>query len=289
MSIINSVLKVFVGDKKKKDLKILQPIVNKVRLFENEISLLSNDELRAKTIYFKQKIADGTKEYTLKIKELNDEAYRLQVNDVLAIDLKAENPEIVAMFKNNDVSRTSTSAEDLYFTGYSIDRHGNIRIPYIGDLNVLGYTEKEVREKIESELSKFLKNPEKVFVSVKLGGVKFLVTGEVSSPGTINLAQNQVSIVEAIANAGEITALGNRKEVTVIRKTLDGVKKYKLDFTSISVFESENFYIQPNDIIYVAPLKQKSWGTGTSGFETFSTVVTALSFIVSSVLLVKNL
>jgi polysaccharide export outer membrane protein len=116
-----------------------------------------------------------------------------------------------------------------------------------------------------------------------------VVTGEVGSPGTINLMQNQVSIVDALANAGEITPLGNRANVTIIRKTLDGVKKYHLDLTNVDVFNSKYFYIQPNDIIYVAPLKQKSWGTGTTGFQTFSTVVTILSFIVSSVLLVKNL
>jgi len=128
-----------------------------------------------------------------------------------------------------------------------------------------------------------------VFVTVKLAGINFIVTGEVGSPGTINLAQNQVSIIDAIANAGEISQLGNREDVTLIRKTLDGVKKYKLDLTKIEIFESENFYIQPNDIIYVAPLKQKAWGTGTTGLQTFSTVVTVLSFLVSSVLLVKNI
>jgi polysaccharide export outer membrane protein len=77
--------------------------------------------------------------------------------------------------------------------------------------------------------------------------------------------------------------------VLLIRKTLDGVKKYSMDLTKIDIFESENFYVQPNDIIYVSPLKQKSWGTGTTGLQSFSTVVTVLSFLVSSVLLVKNL
>ena len=178
---------------------------------------------------------------------------------------------------------------DCYFTGYSIDRHGNIRIPYLGELNVLGYTEKEVREKIETELGKFFKNPELVFITVKLGGISFIVTGEVGSPGTINLSQNQVSIIDAISNAGEINDVGNRSEVTIIRKTLDGVKKYKLDYTKIEVFESDNFYIQPNDIIYVPPLKQKAWGVGTTGMQAFSTAVTVLSFIASTVLLVKNL
>jgi len=224
------------------------------------------------------------------IYKLNNEAYRLQVNDILYIDIKADNSEIVSLFKNETGNTTNSGqGEGLYFTGYSVDRHGNIRIPYIGDLNVLGYTENEVRQKIDGELTKFLKNPDLVFVTVKLAGVRFVVTGEVGSPGTVNLTQNQVTIIDAIANAGEITPLGNRENVTLIRKTLDGVKKYKLDLTKIDVFESENFYIQPNDIVYVAPLKQKSWGTGTTGLQSFSTVVTVLSFLISSVLLVKNL
>jgi len=224
------------------------------------------------------------------IYKLNNEPYRLQVNDILYIDIKAENSNIVSLFKSSGSnSNSQNKGEGLYFSGYTVDRHGNIRIPYIGDLNVLGYTENEVRLKIESELGKFLKNPDLVFVTVKLAGIRFIVTGEVGSPGTINLAQNQVSIIDAVANAGEITQLGNREDVTLIRKTLDGVKKYKINLTNIDVFESENFYIQPNDIIYVAPLKQKAWGTGTTGLQTFSTVVTVLSFLVSSVLLVKNL
>jgi polysaccharide export outer membrane protein len=223
--------------------------------------------------------------------KLNNGPYRLQVNDILYIDIKADNSEIVSMFKstNGNSGNSAKGGESLYYNGYSIDRHGNIRIPYIGEINVLGYTTEEVREKIESELGKYFKNPEQIFVTVKLTGIKFVVTGEVNSPGTINLTQNEVSIVDAIANAGEITAFGNREDVILIRKTIDGVKKYHINLTNMDVFNSENFYIQPNDIVYVSPLKQKSWGTGTTGFQTFSTVVTILSFLVSSVLLVKNL
>jgi polysaccharide export outer membrane protein len=223
--------------------------------------------------------------------KLNNQPYRLQVNDILYIDIKADNPKIVSMFKNveGNSGKSTEGGGNLYFKGYTIDRHGNIRIPYIGEINVLGYTTKEVREKIEMELGKYFKNPEQIFVTVKLTGIKFVVTGEVGSPGTINLAQNEVSIIDAIANAGEITPFGNRENVILIRKTIDGVKKYHLDLTNIDIFNSKYFYIQPNDIVYVAPLKQKSWGTGTTGFQSFSTVVTVLSFLVSSVLLVKNL
>ncbi|MDP3312360.1 MAG: polysaccharide biosynthesis/export family protein [Lutibacter sp.] len=219
----------------------------------------------------------GEPKSNLEIYKLNNEPYRLQVNDVVTIFIKAENKDLVTLFAQGESS------------GYSVDRQGNIRIPYLGDVNVLGYTEKEIREKIEIELTKYIKDTAGVFVTVKLAGINFVVTGEVGSPGTKNLAQNQVSIVDAISNAGEISQLGNKKEVVLIRKSLDGVKKYSLDLTSIDIFNSEHFYIQPNDIIYVAPLKQKSWGTGTNAFQTFSTVVTILSFVVSSVLLVKNI
>ncbi|MDP2069631.1 MAG: polysaccharide biosynthesis/export family protein [Lutibacter sp.] len=220
------------------------------------------------------------------ITKLNSEPYRLQVNDILYIDIKAENQELVTLFKN---SAGGGGAGGLYYSGYTIDSHGNIRIPYIGEVNVLGYTEKETREKLEVELGKFLKNPETVFVTVKLGGINFIVTGEVGSPGTKNLAQNQVSIIDAIANSGEISTYGDRENVLIIRKSLDGVKKYKINMNEMAIFESENFYIQPNDIIYVAPLKQKSWGIGTTGLQAFTTVVSVLSFVVTSVLLVKNL
>ncbi len=247
------------------------------------LAIFSSCVSNKKTTYFQGEPVNKSDIY-----KLSNEPYRLQVNDMLSIDIKAENQAIVSMFRSNRTS--SSGGGNLYFSGYTVDRHGNIRIPYLGEINVLGYTEKEVREKIENELPKYLVNVEEdIFVTVKLGGIQFIVTGEVGSPGTINLAQNQVSIVDAIANAGEITQFGNRENVTIIRKTLDGVKKYKLDLTKMEIFNSEHFYIQPNDIIYVTPLKQKSWGFGTTGFQTFSTVVTMLSFIVTSVLLVKNL
>ncbi len=79
MSILNSVIKVFVGDKQKKDLKILQPIVDKVKTFESNISSLSNDALRAKTLEFKQKIKDATKIYDEQIEKLEEEAATAEI------------------------------------------------------------------------------------------------------------------------------------------------------------------------------------------------------------------
>ena len=225
--------------------------------------------------------------------KLNNEPYRLQVNDILYIDIKAENPEIVALFKNSEESRIPTNSSQngsaLYFTGYSIDRHGNIRIPYIGEMNVLGYTEKEVREKIEEELVNYVKDVESLFVTVKLQGINFVITGEIGSPGSMNLAQNDVTLVDAIASAGDITIYGDRENIEIVRKTIDGVKKYKVDMLNIDVFNSDNYYIQPNDVIYIPPLKQKTWGFGTTGFQTFTTLMTVFSLLTTTTLLIISL
>ena len=227
------------------------------------------------------------------VHKILNEPYKLQVNDILDIRLNANEEELVALFNQSNQQGAQVSnqynAESIYFNSFTIDRHGNIRIPYVGDLNVLGYTEKEVRIKIEEELRKYFKDSSDIFVTVKLAGIRFTVIGEVASPGTLVLFQNQVNIVEALANAGDITITGNRKKVTIIRKNMDETKKLILDLTDVAAFESESFYVQSNDIVYVEPLKQKSWGTGTTGSQTFSTIISVLSLVTTTVLLVRNL
>ena len=227
------------------------------------------------------------------IYKMVNEPYRFQINDIIDIRLKAEDEKLVSVFNQTNQQGGQISSQfdeqNLYFTSYSVNRQGVIRIPYIGELNVLGYTEKEVREKVENELSKFFKESSDIFVTVKLAGIRFTVLGEVSNPGTLVLFQNQVNIVEAIANAGDITVTGDRKKVTILRKSAEGTKKLTLDLTDVSVFDSESFYVQSNDIISVEPLKQKSWGTGTTGSQSFSTIISMLSLVATTILLVRNL
>ena len=221
------------------------------------------------------------------------EPYKLQVNDILDIRIKADDEKLVAMFSQQEAGTTPLgnqfNDQSIYFTSYSIDKHGNMRMPYLGELNVLGYTETEVRKKIEDELKKFFKDTAGIFVTVKLAGIRFTVIGEVSRTGTIVLYQNQVSIVDAIANAGDIPATGNRKRVVLIRKNNEGTKKFTIDLTEASSLNSESFLIQSNDIIYVEPLKQKSWGTGTTGLQTLTTLLSIASLVTSAILISRNL
>ena len=250
------------------------------------LSLLLNSCIPTKDLTYFQ----GKPKELKEVHKVQQRPYRLQINDIIDIKIKAADEKMVALFNRTETTtNTSISADKLYFESYSVDKNGFIRIPYLNDINVLGYTTKEVRLKIENELSKMFKNMNDLFVTVKLAGIKYTVIGEVESPGTNVIFQNQVNIIEAIANAGDITMTGNRKKVMVIRNNIDGVKKYTLDLTSFDFMNNEGFLIQPNDIITVEPLKQKSWGTGETGAKTVSTIITALSLITTTILLIKNL
>jgi polysaccharide export outer membrane protein len=216
--------------------------------------------------------------------------YRLQVNDVLSIVIKANDPKLVAMFTVSEQSGVIAKSESgLYFDGFTVDDHGNIRIPILGEVNVIGFTLDEVRVKIEKQLlTDYFNAAANVFVTVKLAGFRYTVNGEVGSTGTKILFQDHVNIMEAIANAGDITITGNRKSVTIIRQSVTGTEMHDIDLTDRNVLKSPYFYLQPNDYIYVKPLKQKTWGTGKTGIESVGTIITLLSLATTVYLLLKK-
>lgn len=250
------------------------------------ISLLLSSCIAHKDIVYFQ----GDVQQQVKVKEINNQPYRLKVDDVLYIELKTTNENLVRLFSNTALQTgAQVSDQTNYYNGYTVDKQGFITIPYIQKINVLGYTTDEVSDKIKSGLGRYFKNTEDVFVLVKLSGFRYTIIGEVNNTGTKVLYQNAVNLVEAVANAGDIAITGDKKNVEVIRATLDGVQKYTVDMTQLSMFDSEVYYLQPNDIINVPPLKQKTYGTGTSGAQTLSTVITALSLITTTILLIRNM
>jgi polysaccharide biosynthesis/export protein len=245
------------------------------------VSCIPNKDL----IYLQNK--NGT-ESGSSISEVMQKPYRLQINDVLSISIKANDPKLVAIFSTTNSVETGKTDSSLYFDGFTIDDHGNIRIPILGELNAIGYTVDELRDKIEKQLlADYFKKEANIFVTVKLAGFKYTITGEVGSVGTKFLFQDHVNIMEAIANSGDITLTGNRKAVTVIRQLPTGIEMHDIDLTDRNVMQSPYFNLQPNDFIYVKPLKQKTWGTGKTGIESLGSIMTLISLVTTTILILK--
>ena len=225
------------------------------------------------------------------VNQINDKAYRLQSNDILMINIKAVNPELVAIFQQNDGSSgvATQSEQGVYFNGFPVDQQGNIRIPIVGNVNVIGLTLDEARLKIEQELlDKYFTERANIFVTVKLAGLRITVNGEVGSPGTVVLFQEKANILEALANAGDIATTGDRKNVIIMRQYPTGMELHTIDLTDINALQSPYFYLQPNDYIYVKPLPQKSWGTGKTGVESLTSIFTVLTLLTTVFILARN-
>lgn len=218
--------------------------------------------------------------------------YRVQVNDQLKITVKTQGEDVqkVTEIFNQTTVTPGNSQEDLYFSGNTVDLHGNIEFPILGEINVLGFTLDEIEAEIEKSLyESYFKDTAKIYVTVKLPGLKYTTIGEIGNKGSQVLFQDRVNIIEALANAGDISQTGDRKDVLIIRQYPDGQKIHHIDVTDIAAMQSEFYYIKPNDILLVKPLKRKALGAGQTASETFRTVASIFSVIISTYFLARNL
>jgi polysaccharide export outer membrane protein len=253
------------------------------------ISVLFTSCIPVKDLVYLQNKGDSSNQGAIAMVE--SKPYRLQTHDVLSITIKASDPKLVTIFNpTSDGTAPSQSESGLYFDGFTVDDHGNIRMPVLGEMNVMGFTLEEVRISIEKQLlADYFKENASIFVVVKLAGFRYTINGEVGSTGTKTLFQEKVNIMEAIANAGDITTTGDRKAVTIIRQTPNGTEMKDIDLTNVNVMNSPYYFLQPNDYIYVKPLKQKTWGTGSTGIQSLTTIITLLSLFTTSYLLIKTI
>jgi len=150
----------------------------------------------------------------LTVNPITSKPYRLQINDVISISIKANDPKLAQIFTSgNQLTETVKNDVSLYFDGFTVNDHGNIRMPVLEEINVVGFTLDEIRLQIEKRLLEEYFNKEaRIFVTVKLAGLRYTVNGEITSPGTKLLYQEKLTIMEAIANAGDITITGDRKK-----------------------------------------------------------------------------
>ncbi|MBX2828031.1 MAG: polysaccharide biosynthesis/export family protein [Flavobacteriaceae bacterium] len=215
------------------------------------------------------------------------EAYRLQINDLLSVRVKALDDELASIFNPIGESNPNASSEEsLYYEGFKVDPRGNIRVPLLGEMPVLGLTLNEVRKAIEERLLKdYFKKEANLFVTVKLVGIRYTINGEIRRPGSNIIYRDQATIMEAIGNSGDIPVTGDKTDVIIIRQYPLGQKVHHIDLTTIDAMNSPFYFIQPNDQIIVNPLPQKTLGTGTTGLQSFTTILSVVTALTTTILL----
>ena len=162
-----------------------------------------------------------------------------------------------------------------YLTGFTINDSGSINIPVLGKIEVLGKTMEELRKSVENKVSELYKD---VTVIVRLLSYKVTILGEVSAPGTYQNYNDQLTVLEAIAMAGDLTDFGNRTTVLVLRPSKQGTYSYRFNLKSRDLLSSEAYFLMPNDVVIVEPRKIKliAWNAPTVSLF-FSTIFSTIS------------
>jgi polysaccharide biosynthesis/export protein len=233
----------------------MQYNVKQALLFATCAILVSSCYYNKKLVYLQD---DSFSESQPKLIENVRSTYSLQPNDILSVKVKSSTDANVSdLFNITTTSQAATfiSPGNLFLEGYFVDSDGNLTLPIIGTFSVKGLTIEQARDTIQSKADRYLKN---ATVIVKLISFKVTVLGEVRNPGYHYVYNNQVTILEALGLAGDLTSVANRKNIKLIRQTQTGSEVVLLDLTDPTLLKSKYFYLLPNDALYVEPLKARS-------------------------------
>jgi polysaccharide export outer membrane protein len=232
--------------------------------------------------YF-QDIADSGQLKT--IAKVENTPLIIRNDDILTVLVETIDPQNTMIINSGNLpvqtNGSSLSAVSLattpISTGYLVDKDGSITVPILGKMKVAGYNTSEATEVIKTEALKYYKDPT---VIVRFANFKINVTGEVLKPGVYVLPNERVSILDALALAGDLTIFGKRENVLLIRENIDGTKTpYRINLKKSDIMSAPYFYLKQNDVIYVEPRKAKSDATDAAQ-QKYITIAGALLSII---------
>ncbi|PWE00035.1 polysaccharide biosynthesis/export family protein [Marinilabilia rubra] len=239
------------------------PLVKFLLFFSFIVLVFSSCIPQKETVYLQNK--KEKKNYSDPYSELTTvtERYVLRPNDQLFIQVNTSNPKISEFFNPSRSGGGGNSQQNQSLYTYPVDDNMNIDFPFVGKVNFGGLTLQQAKEKMETALEPFVSD---AHVKMRLASNSFVILGEVGSPGRIDMGKEQITIYEAVALAGDIRTFGKRSEIKIVRPKGDAYETFFVDITDNNLVGSDEYYVYPNDLIYVRPMKAKSFGIG----ETFS-------------------
>ena len=209
--------------------------------------------------------------------------------DQLTITVSTTNDDAAVPFNMTVPTPMTTGQRSSYSQAllqmYLVDNEGNINFPIVGQLHVGGLTKSEAEKMIQEKIKPYMAKEENPIVTVRMTGYQISVLGEVAHPGTFTVSREKISILEALAQAGDLTIYGQRKNVQLIREDATGQKFiHVFDLTDANIINSPYFYLQQNDVIYVTPNKVKAQNSSVGSMTTLWFSATSILISLTSLL-----
>ena len=208
------------------------------------------------------------------------ETYKIQPNDNVYIRVATLDPRFSAFFNQSFESgsggtRMDESSADLM--SYPVQEDGTIEIPYIGSVEVVSLTLSEAKAVIEDLMKDYVTD---AAITIRLVNNYVSILGFVNVPGLYPIYKQRLNIFQAISLAGDMQMYGDRYHVRIVRQTLEGSEVREFDLTDREIIDSEYYYVLPNDVIYVKPIKGRFWGMEQFPWTViFSSVTTTIAII----------
>jgi polysaccharide export outer membrane protein len=198
--------------------------------------------------------------------------YRIQPGDNLFIRAINIIDEKSSSMLNGENSRGNYLSSDasIYLNSFTVNKEGFIDYPLTGLVEVKNLTVEQAKEKLQNELSKYVKE---TALMVKLSNFDLTVIGEVNKPGKYKVYQSEISILEALAMAGNFTNFAKNDAVKIVRRTESGSEIVTINVGDADILSSPYYYLKPNDIVYVEPLKFKQWGFTSFPYSTVLSII----------------
>jgi polysaccharide export outer membrane protein len=193
--------------------------------------------------------------------------------DKLYIKVLSIDPQTSEIFSTGEEMRLGSYGGGSGIIGYLVDEKGNIDFPFVGSINVATLTTTQASDKIQKALSDYVSN---ISVIVKYIDNQVTVMGEVQRQGVYTFTQDKISIYEAIGLGGGITRYGDRKNVILTRNIGEKIMHYKLNLSDSKIVSKDYYYVLPNDIIIVEPLKAVSTSYSNITYTTILSSITTL-------------
>ncbi|MEO9021809.1 MAG: polysaccharide biosynthesis/export family protein [Ginsengibacter sp.] len=180
----------------------------------------------------------------------------IQKNDLLTIAVGGSNAEdLIALNSGSGaIPGASSVGSASKGIGYLVEADGKIQFPFLGRVQAEGLTRVQLEDTLSKRLKDYTKDP---VVNVKFMNYGYTVLGEVSHPGRFEMENERTTILDALGMAGDLTILGKRNDILVVRE-VDGKRQFgRMDLLSKNIFKSPYFYLKTNDVVYVEPVRSK--------------------------------
>jgi len=222
-------------------------------------------------------------------KVTQDYDIRIHTDDLLSIMVNSKDLELVQMFNlpmvSYQIGSAGYSGGNGGMLGYWVDEKGNIDFPQLGSIKVQGMTRSELTQYIKKQLiSRGLINDP--IITVQFLNNKVSVIGEVTRPGTFDISNDRITLLDALSRAGDLTIFGRRDNIKVIREENGERIVATLDLRSGDIFESPYYYLQQNDVVYVEPNKVKAGQREINQNRSIGTFASIVSVLISIAVLV---